>query len=157
MAAYRLTSGSTVIRESDGAFIPDDPGNRDWQTYQAWLKAGNTADPVPSATLAQQAAVMLAAGLAVTSTGTPALDGTYAADPQTQSDLMAEVLSLAVNSAFTNGTASLGWPDIYGAYHTFNATQFKALATALGAFAGALKPIIASNSGTLPSASVTIP
>jgi hypothetical protein len=46
MAAYRLVTGSDCIqRTSDGAFIPNDPGNRDWQAYQAWLAAGNTPDP----------------------------------------------------------------------------------------------------------------
>jgi hypothetical protein len=38
-----------VLRKTDGAFVPDDPGNRDWQTYQAWLAVPNTPDPVPAA------------------------------------------------------------------------------------------------------------
>ena len=39
-----------VRRVSDNAFIPDDPQNRDWQAYQAWLAAGgvpNSAPPLP--------------------------------------------------------------------------------------------------------------
>lgn len=48
MAAYQLLASNTgVLRTADNAYVPDDPGNRDWVTYQAWLKAGNTADPVP--------------------------------------------------------------------------------------------------------------
>jgi hypothetical protein len=34
-----------VVRMYDEAHIPADPGNRDWQEYQAWLAAGNTPQP----------------------------------------------------------------------------------------------------------------
>mgnify|MGYP003347160535 CR=1 len=46
MADYRLTLGTNVIRELDGASIPNDPLNVDWQKYQLWLNNGNTPDPV---------------------------------------------------------------------------------------------------------------
>jgi hypothetical protein len=54
MAAYQLvatlpgTMMQTVQRISDGAFIPFDPGNRDYQDYLAWLEDGNTPDPAPT-------------------------------------------------------------------------------------------------------------
>jgi hypothetical protein len=48
MAAYQLTATTAVIREADGAFIPDDPANRDWIIYVAWLAAGNVPDPYSS-------------------------------------------------------------------------------------------------------------
>jgi hypothetical protein len=37
-------SGS-VKRRVDGAFIPNDPANRDYQEYLTWLDQGNTPDP----------------------------------------------------------------------------------------------------------------
>jgi uroporphyrinogen-III decarboxylase len=45
---YKLTASG--VRRIDGAEIPNDSGNRDWQEYQKWLALGNTpqpADPAP--------------------------------------------------------------------------------------------------------------
>lgn len=46
MTMYRLTSTPHIIqRVSDGASIPADPDNRDYQEYLAWVEAGNTPEP----------------------------------------------------------------------------------------------------------------
>ena len=47
MTTYALTNGSTIIQRSDGANIPADPANADYQQYLAWVAAGNTPDPAP--------------------------------------------------------------------------------------------------------------
>jgi hypothetical protein len=44
---YQLTSGNTILRITDGAFIPPDPANRDYASYLAWLEEGNTPEPAP--------------------------------------------------------------------------------------------------------------
>jgi hypothetical protein len=38
---------SVIIRLPDGAWVPNDEQNTDWQAYQVWLAAGNT--PLPPA------------------------------------------------------------------------------------------------------------
>ena len=44
---YQLTTGTSIIRLSDGAFIPNDPSNRDYRDYLEYLAAGNTPEPAP--------------------------------------------------------------------------------------------------------------
>jgi hypothetical protein len=45
---YQLTTGTTILRTTDGAFIPPDPANTDFATYLKWFEAGNTPDPAPA-------------------------------------------------------------------------------------------------------------
>lgn len=40
----------TLHRIADDAWIPDDPGNADYQRYLAWVKQGNEAPTVDKAT-----------------------------------------------------------------------------------------------------------
>lgn len=42
---YQLTTGDTILRTTDGAFIPTDPANTDYAAYLAWLEEGNTPEP----------------------------------------------------------------------------------------------------------------
>lgn len=42
--AYKLMSNG-VRRLSDGAFIPQDHDNADWQNYEKWLLEGNSPEP----------------------------------------------------------------------------------------------------------------
>jgi hypothetical protein len=44
---YQLTTGDTILRLADNAFIPPDPANTDYAAYLEWVAAGNTPDPAP--------------------------------------------------------------------------------------------------------------
>jgi hypothetical protein len=43
---FQQTKPSSVIRTTDGAAIPFDPANTDYQAYLKWLAEGNT--PLPA-------------------------------------------------------------------------------------------------------------
>jgi len=46
---YQLTSTTnSIIRLSDGAFIPADSSNTDYAAYLRWWAEGNTPLPVPA-------------------------------------------------------------------------------------------------------------
>jgi hypothetical protein len=44
---YQLTTGDSILRLTDNAFIPPDPANVDYAAYLEWLAAGNTPEPAP--------------------------------------------------------------------------------------------------------------
>jgi hypothetical protein len=44
---YQLTTGTSILRLSDGASIPADESNTDYAAYLEWLAAGNTPEPAP--------------------------------------------------------------------------------------------------------------
>jgi hypothetical protein len=58
---YQLTSTTSILRTNDGAMIPADAMNADYQAYQVWLAAGNT--PTAAATVAPNYAVQTGAAL----------------------------------------------------------------------------------------------
>lgn len=68
---YKLNRTGTIQRLADGACIPLDPGNRDYQEYLAWVAAGNTATPADPAPLVYRDGIIIDQRLRTTS-ATPA-------------------------------------------------------------------------------------
>ena len=77
--------------------------------------------------------------VAIVSTGTPALSGTYGCAPSDQQNLAAESTFILVNGTFTAG-ASMPWLDASGTPHVFTSTaQFQAFASAIASYVTQLK------------------
>ena len=151
MSTYQLTFGSTVIRTSDGAFIPESPGNADWQAYQSWLAAGNTPSSAPTITQTpSQLASAALVSVPVTFTTSTSLSATYGISSDDRIDMMAEMAELAKAATFTNGTTAIAWHDVLGNAHTMNPTQFSVFVSAIGTYVTPLRAIVKSNSGTVP-------
>lgn len=124
---------------------------------EAVYAAHNPTKPDPNV----EASALLATGITITSTGTPALNGTYAVDPAAQSKITAEQVYIATTGKFTNGQTTRGWPDISGALHTFPSTaEFTAFAEAcaqlVDAVLAAQEAALAGGSWVAPAATATI-
>ena len=105
-----------------------------------------------------QAATAFAAGLTVSSTGTPAINGTYALDAATQFEINSVQLFVQVNGDFPGGTGTYPWFDTSGAAHIFpGIAVFKDWATAIANYVAALKLYAAGAPGaSFPAAAATI-
>jgi hypothetical protein len=125
-----------------------------------WTYNGATFTPPDpgSLPLPVQAVMLLGNGLTVQSTSTPSIDSIYVTDGAAQERIALEITYLIENnfSAFLGGATTIDWPDGGGVYHTFDITLFRAFARAHAAFIRACQAVIAGQSTTLPSNSVTL-
>ncbi len=123
-----------------------------------WTEVTGTWPPASTASeqLMASATVLLSVPVAITSTSTPALSGSYGITMQDQAHIGAEVQSLMLNGTFADGSSTVAWPDASGAVHTFSMAEFKAFATAIGAFVAACYKVLNGSSTTLPGNAVTI-
>jgi hypothetical protein len=121
-----------------------------------------TVTSLPAAALY---AAKLAAGIAITSTATPALNGTYAITDQGpvnyQQKIQAIADGIANGKGLPHNQATVGWLDIGGAVHNFVPADFLNFAKAIEDYvydlAGWESALIQGGNPAAPSSSVTIP
>lgn len=134
------------------------------QDPTAWPNQGkvDSSDPRyvafidPPLTAPQAAGNALFSGLTISSTGTPALNGTYAVDQLSQMDIIAIETSLNAGKGFPGGATAFNYADMTGAMHSFTQANFTDFAAAVRDYVYALKSVIAGASTTLPPPTATI-
>lgn len=132
------------------------------EQYSKWQNSnGNLAPyspPVPPPTLAEQASAAMGAGVAITSSSTPALNGTYSCDPVAWTKVQGIAQYAEANGKFPARLSQLPWADASGTLHTFTATgTFKEFASKIGDYVTALEMCIIGASTTLPASGASIP
>lgn len=118
---YTLVPKSTSVLRSDGATVPADPLNTDYQAYLAWVASGNTATlPVPALADAQASqgtllntacANAIYAGFTSSALGTV---HTYPAKDTDQQNLAASVLASLLPGIAANWTTPFWCADSGG-------------------------------------------
>lgn len=109
---YTLTNSQSVIRDADGACIPSDPANTDYQTYLKWVEDGNTPNPYvePPPPVPQQAPM-------------------WAVRTVLQNDGLFDQAQALITASSDNALKNV-WE--YGNFADRNSTAINSLGTALG-------------------------
>lgn len=129
---------------------------QNWIATETGVQWTFAAPSVPAPTPAQLASEALMAGLTITSTGTPSLNGTYACDALSQSDIIAIETSLNAGKGFPGASTTFNYPDASGVMHSFTATSFTDFAAAVRDFVYGCKSVISGASTALPASTATI-
>ena len=171
---YWVVGGSTtqVYSSAAVAYVPVSNS-----TYEAWLSAGNLPTKIDTEDNlggvfelqypagwykkipAMAAAAAIAAGLTITSTGTPAVNGTYACDATSVSNFNAVETYVLRNSTFPGPASQQAWVTQTGAVVVIpNTTVFNEIATAIANYVALVQLYAYSGgqTGSLPASSVTI-
>lgn len=127
-----------------------------WQhsTLMAGAIVAATAQAAPPQ---DQAQALLASGLAVTSTGTPAISATYATDPANVAKLLGVELGIAAGQGFPGGASTFPIRIVgTGTPPLLTITQYAAVAVEIRNFVAQADLVIDGFSTTLPAAAATI-
>lgn len=110
---------------------------------QGWTYVSGVFEPPvpptpPPPTADEVLTEKIAAGITITSTGNPALNGTYALDAVSTAQIYQIGLFASQLSVFPSGTATQAYPDASGIPHTFSVAEFVAFLRAVALLVSAL-------------------
>lgn len=160
---YWIVAGSTtqVWSSARMAYVPATD-----ETYQAWRESGNYATVINSGAdlynvmLAQVAPAIMAGGVTVTSTATPALNGKYSVDATSIGNITALSTGIAAGKPLPGGGSSFNYPDAANAMHAFSSADFLDFAAAIEGyiynFEQTLLTLLTGGTASMPAASLTI-
>jgi hypothetical protein len=97
------------------------------QAGDAWTFAAPPPYVPPPLTPDEELAARITAGIAITSTATPALNATYALDKDTMDEIGPVARDSCTRLGLPGKKATFDYPDITGALHTFAATDLQNL------------------------------
>lgn len=125
----------------------------------AWLASGHRPADMAGPDYGTRYSAALAAGLAVTSTGTPLINDTYPIDPGNINTLAVAIYLRAKSGlGLPGGVASITLPNLAGtAFHSLTATNVANLGDAITEYLVALTPPAVEANGWPASNVVTIP
>jgi len=156
--AYQLTQDwppgppNVVVDLATQFLMPTDDPN-----YQAWLAAGNVVKPAASLSADQELVKRLTlTGITITSTSTPALNGTYRVDARSQNQITSIYVGIKGGDGLPGNGGAFSYLDAAGMPHSFTADQFVAFAKAVRDYVYALNIASMQSSPVWPSATVTI-
>lgn len=119
---YSINAFGGIVRDTDSALIPPDPGNIDYQDYLTWSGAGNSATPAPVpslvdvqnaqiATLSAACQDCIYAGFTSSALGS---EYSYPAKDTDQQNLTASVLSSLMPNNATDWSTPFWCADANG-------------------------------------------
>ena len=159
---YWAVAGSTtqVFSSARLAYVPVADA-----TYVAWLAAGNAPTSIDSPgslwqVLVAQLLPRATPAVALTSTGTSALNGVYSTSPDAIAQIVALATGILSGKPLPGGGSSFNYPDAAGTMHAFIGSDFINFAVAVEnmvyAAEQALSTLLNGGSASLPSSALTI-
>lgn len=136
------------LRWNGSAVVP----GPDYPTYQAQKAAAARS------VLQSDFDALVAGGLTITSTGTPALNGTYPVDVVSQAKMTSVAAYINANDKFPAGLSAMPIPLLSGgAVIATSTAAYVAVVSAIADFVTTADLALDTGSGRWPAASVTIP